>query len=346
MSTKEFSANRLKWVDSIRGIAIVLMTIDHIHYFILRQHYSEFWGRELPKYANMASGVMRYLSHLCAPLFFVCLGISVGIVCTKKTTGVHKYFWLKALKLILLELFIVNIIWAVSGNWDFYGEVAYPGKGQNMLHFGVLSCLGLTSVIAHYMVKMKNRELMAISAVCFILPQIAIGLVPSVDYAVNPVIRLLLVPGTTGIMGVLYPVIPWLGYVCIGLLLFNIREDKKLKMKLSVLCLTSTIALLLFVYVGNSVMIKYPLNFTYLFYTLIFISILVLIRGSIVDHVGSIFAMFGRKSLLMYVAHLVIYFVVGIILRNYNICYCVAGTIWIASLVILYLICKIKWLRL
>jgi uncharacterized membrane protein len=56
---------------------MVLMAIDHASFFIARVHPMESWATPPPYYADAAAFFTRWLTHLCAPGFFLLMGIGI-----------------------------------------------------------------------------------------------------------------------------------------------------------------------------------------------------------------------------------------------------------------------------
>ena len=68
---------RLSGVDMLRGLAIVIMAIDHVRdYFML--------GGELDPTTNPEIGAAlfftRWITHFCAPVFVLLAGTSAGLM--------------------------------------------------------------------------------------------------------------------------------------------------------------------------------------------------------------------------------------------------------------------------
>jgi uncharacterized membrane protein len=61
---------RLPSLDTMRGLIIILMAIDHARAFVAKNHPGEFWGHALPDYGSDALAFLtRLVTHLCAPGF-------------------------------------------------------------------------------------------------------------------------------------------------------------------------------------------------------------------------------------------------------------------------------------
>ena len=59
---------------------MVLMAIDHASFFIARVHPAETWASGPPYYASTIAFLTRWVTHLCAPGFFLLMGAGYGDV--------------------------------------------------------------------------------------------------------------------------------------------------------------------------------------------------------------------------------------------------------------------------
>lgn len=58
---------------------MVLMAIDHASFFIARIHPAETWASGSPYYATTIAFVTRWVTHLCAPGFFLLMGAGMAM---------------------------------------------------------------------------------------------------------------------------------------------------------------------------------------------------------------------------------------------------------------------------
>ena len=73
---------RLGNIDMVRGLAIVIMAIDHVrNYFMIN-------GAQDPMGDPNASAALyltRFITHFCAPVFVLFAGTSAGLMAARKT---------------------------------------------------------------------------------------------------------------------------------------------------------------------------------------------------------------------------------------------------------------------
>ncbi|MCK4800589.1 MAG: DUF1624 domain-containing protein, partial [Anaerolineales bacterium] len=104
-------------IDILRGLLIVLMTLDHANYHIAQQHSSgEHWGGIFPTYTDPLSFLTRFVTHLSAPGFFFLLGVGMILFSQSRrdkgwnNKDLYRHFLLRGMALIILQLLIVNQI--------------------------------------------------------------------------------------------------------------------------------------------------------------------------------------------------------------------------------------------
>ena len=137
------SPRRLQAVDALRGLLMVLMALDHANYFIAEQHSSgEYWGGPFPVYTDAWHFIVRALTHLSAPGFFLLMGVGMALYANQRQIQgdsrktITRSFLIRGVVLIAIQLFVVNRIWTLS-----------PGGWGVTWYFGVLWALGGAMVI-------------------------------------------------------------------------------------------------------------------------------------------------------------------------------------------------------
>jgi hypothetical protein len=99
---------------------MVLMAIDHASYFIAQVHSAEFWGVTLPFYPDASWFWMRWITHLCAPGFFLLMGNGMALFAVSRRKArwsenrITQFFVLRGVFLILLQLFVENPAWRLG----------------------------------------------------------------------------------------------------------------------------------------------------------------------------------------------------------------------------------------
>jgi uncharacterized membrane protein len=99
---------RVQAIDVVRGLAMVIMAIDHIR---------EFWcptpvRPEDVGHVSAALFLTRWVTHFCAPTFVFLAGVSVFLYQQKQASRgrVSRFLLTRGLWLVLLELVIINFL--------------------------------------------------------------------------------------------------------------------------------------------------------------------------------------------------------------------------------------------
>lgn len=209
---------------------MVLMAIDHASFFIARVHPAETWAASPPYYADLAAFLTRWLTHLCAPGFFMLMGI--GIVWfgeSRRAAGwtggrIARYFVTRGALLLLIQHVLENPAWVMGILSATPGvETAtaqLPGApGNIMLGFAVLSALGVSMMVWGLA---WRAPLWLILVVCVAALGLSEVMTPDPSAATQaiPLWKMLLfVPGQTGIVQNMYPWVIWLVPAGVGIVI-------------------------------------------------------------------------------------------------------------------------------
>jgi uncharacterized membrane protein len=105
-------AYRLTSIDMLRGLAIVIMAIDHARdYFMV--------GGDVDPMARPDIGAAlfftRWITHFCAPVFVFLAGTSAGLMTARKTrSALGAFLFKRGLWLIVVEWFVVATAWSFA----------------------------------------------------------------------------------------------------------------------------------------------------------------------------------------------------------------------------------------
>jgi uncharacterized membrane protein len=218
---------RVPALDLWRGLIMVVMAVDHVSAFVARRHPAEFWGAAWTRYDSAAWFLTRFVTHICAPGFFFLMGAGIALFAASRqrlgwsggrTAG---YLFRRGWLLLAVNQLIENPAWVLglfSGNAPGVGE-AMPGSATPPYGvFTVLTGLGLSIVASSLLLRFRDWAwwlagvgAVLVSAVC----------TPAAAHAADhfPVwLRLLLLPGQSGRIVVLYSLVPWFGLTALGVL--------------------------------------------------------------------------------------------------------------------------------
>ena len=356
-------------MDAHRGFIMILMAIDHASYFIARVHSAEFWWKAMPVYPDIFWFWTRWITHLCAPGFFLLMGIGMILFAdARRKAGweegrITRFFILRGSLLVLLQLLVEDTAWILGDLSVGPGVMVIRGGGvpgggtEGMIFFGVLFGLGGSMIFWAHMQRASLWFIGLISLVAVLVTQLVIPGPERTGVLYSPLLRLLVIPGHTNVWQVFYPVIPWLGVTGLGLLFGKLLlRDRH---EAGRLALRTGLGLLVFSVIIRTIggfgnlnevaagwmgflnAVKYPPSLAFLTMTLGINLLLIGIWSWAELHHQGRYApllVFGRVALFFYLLHLWVYSLLGLFFR--------AGShlatmyaIWLLGLVILYPLC-------
>lgn len=111
---------RLGSVDGVRGVAMVLMVLEHCHMLLFGDWYPPTVMRSLPPF------VVNWIPDFCAPTFFLLAGVGAGLRGFRPggTAAVSRYLVRRGLWLVVLE---VALLGPLFGSGDFTYRDLYAG---------------------------------------------------------------------------------------------------------------------------------------------------------------------------------------------------------------------------
>ncbi len=361
--------SRIIALDAQRGLIMVLMAIDHAAFFVAKRHPGEYWGLALPAYPDWLSFLTRYVTHLCAPGFFFLMGAGMVLFAdSRRERGwseirIARHFAVRGLILIFVQQFIENPAWIIGSivpnadAWVFPG--GFPGGGgQLILVFAVLFGLGCSMIIVGTLLRLPGWALALLGVAAIAISQAMVPDAGLVAVPFPPVLRLAFVPGQTGIMTILYSVVPWLGATLLGTALGKaLQRDRDRVLRWAPVAGLALVALFVTLRLvgefGNTHpwdgsggidflnVTKYPPSIVFFAIT---IGINLILIGlfqratAVVERHGGWLLTFGRTALFFYILHIWLYLLLGLPFRDgtgYGLLY----LMWAIGLVILYPLC-------
>jgi uncharacterized membrane protein len=323
---------RLAPVDALRGVIIILMALDHANSFIAHGKLEpELWADLFPNYAGQPplTFLTRLVTHLAAPGFFFLMGTSMILLAeSRRRQGwregrIIRHLLLRGALLVVLQFLLENPAWVLGG---VIIETTY---------FGVLYALGGTMMMGTLFLRLPQRWLIALSATLIIATQLLLPETRTGFVAYPLPLRLWLLPGFSGKVLVLYPLMPWLGVMGLGMgygryLCKCGVQDADCGMKAYRLALRLGVtALVLFIplrwlggfgnirppagadWVAFFNLVKYPPSLTFLLLTLGVNLILLASLARLPERWLRPFTLFGRVPLFFYLVHLYLYGLLG-----------------------------------
>ena len=363
-------SSRILSLDAQRGLIMVLMAIDHAAFFVAKHHPGEFWGFPLPQHPNWLSFMTRHVSHLCAPGFFLLMGAGVVLFGESRRqrgwseSRIARHFVVRGAVLLLVQQLIENPAWIIGSivpNPDaWYFPPNMPGEpGPLILVLAVLTALGVSLIAVGLLQRFPGGVLGLLGLGLIVLSQTHVPGPDMVRYPYSAPLRLTFVPGQTGVLLVMYPVVPWLGVTLLGAAFGKaLSFDRDRALRLAPLAGLALVALFLVLrYLrgfGNTHpwdgsgamdflnMTKYPPSIVFLSFAigtnLLLIGMFERITP-LVERYGGWLLTFGRTALFFYILHIWLYMILGLPFRDGS-GFGVMYMIWAIGLLLLLPLCR------
>jgi len=286
---------RIESIDFVRGLAMILMAIDHVRVY-----------SGVPA-GGQSPGVFftRWITHFVAPSFAFLAGTSIYLHGRKLSrAALSKFLVTRGAWLVLLELTVIRTFWTF--NFDF----------AHYMLAGVIWMLGICMILMAAMIWLPMRAIAVIGIAIIGLHNLA----DFAPYPENPnaLLRFLYYGGNAiGPMLVLYVIVPWIGVMMCGYAYGVIAESdrrRSISMKLGI-AMTLLFVVVRFInkygdphpwtpdrgLLGFIATTKYPASLSFLLMTLgpMFIAIALAekVRGGFVTT-------FGRVPMFYYLLHI------------------------------------------
>jgi uncharacterized membrane protein len=212
------SRQRFAPLDAVRGIAMVLMTLDHASSAfnsgrISSDGASRFVAGSVLEPAQFAA---RWIAHVCAPAFLLLAGAALALAVARRRASRETEAaidrWLAIRGAILLALEVVWMSWVVAIITSGFSGGRYAWYH---IHLEVLFAIGASLLAMIALRRLPPR------AVGLLGVALLIGLEATHAFdAAGPTTRLLAGALVTGDryphVTILYPVLPWLAFLLIG----------------------------------------------------------------------------------------------------------------------------------
>ena len=192
---------RLESVDVVRGVIMILMALDHTRDFFGQTGFSP----TDPTRTTIALFFTRWVTHFCAPVFFLLTGTGAYLSLRKKSRReLSKFLFTRGLWLIFLEITLFRCL-GLQFNFDYH-----------MTMLDVLWALGWAMVVLSGLVHLPTPLITAFG----VLMIAGHNLLDSIQSS-NPFWIILhslnfIVTNPQHSVFVAYPLIPWIGVTAVG----------------------------------------------------------------------------------------------------------------------------------
>lgn len=204
--TPTTASRRLNSVDILRGLVIVIMTLDHVRDFFTTVRFD---AADLTR-TNAALFLTRWVTHFCAPTFVLLAGTSAWLAGRRKSRGELAGFLLtRGAWLLLLEFTVISFAWY----FNFSFEVGFRAQ--------VIWAIGISMIVLAGLVYLPRPAMLTFAVVVIAGHNLLDGISPE---AAGPFAALwtmlhvqAAIPGFP--LFVTYPLLPWIGVMALGYLL-------------------------------------------------------------------------------------------------------------------------------
>jgi uncharacterized membrane protein len=365
---------RLVPLDALRGLIMIVMALDHANAFVARRHSpGEFWAGAIPQYASALDFLVRLVTHLCAPGFFLLMAVGMTLFATSRRAAGWSYgrllrhFATRGALLVVINLFLENLAWLVGSSAiaaTIRGDEAplvpmlAPGGGTTpFIVVGVLSALGCGMTIGAMLLPLGSTTLAVMGIAALLVTH---GLIPppeSGNVLYGPLARLLLIAGHTNWLLVVYPVVPWLALLVPGLLFGRVLARQPRAAYRAALLLAGALLMAFFFvrafggagnlrppagpsWIAFLNVTKYPPGFDFIALTLGF-DLALLFLFSLLGDAAWLrpLLVFGRTPLFFYLAHLYLFASMGLLLGPEGLGIPRMLPLWMLGVLLLYPAC-------
>jgi uncharacterized membrane protein len=154
--TSSITKNRIESIDVLRGIAMVVMALDHV-----RDYFHVTAITEDPLNLGTTTTLLfftRWITHFCAPIFVFLSGTSIYLQSQRKTKNeLSTFLFKRGLWLIFIEFTVVSLAWSFDLHYSILFLQVIWAIGISMvflslliyLPFRIILALGLFIVLGH-----------------------------------------------------------------------------------------------------------------------------------------------------------------------------------------------------
>jgi uncharacterized membrane protein len=219
--------NRFAAVDALRGLIMMIMAIDHSSAYVSRQHGTSFWNGAISIYSSSFAFFTRLITHLCAPGFFFLMGAGIYWFATSRMDAgwtqaqtIRRTAWRGFAIFLVGQLFETPIIHTqglLKSAAVQLSRVPMPIPNDALppwFGFITLSGLGAAMMICAGLLTLRPAAWLGVTVAAVIATH---NLLPASGKVGPAWFTILIAPGLSQHMLVVYPVIPWLAVATFGM---------------------------------------------------------------------------------------------------------------------------------
>ena len=203
------TGRRILAIDALRGLVMIFMLVDHVREtFLLHFQVADPMDVAVTPPALFAS---RLVAHLCAPVFVFLTGLSAFLYSSRQPDGAGaaaSFLAKRGLFLVVLELTVINFAWTA----------AFP---PNVVYLQVIWAIGLSMLALAVLVRLPRAALVALGFVIVAGHNLLDTVHVDVGHPLHTLWAVLhdrgwIVVSDTLRLRTSYPVLPWIGIICLG----------------------------------------------------------------------------------------------------------------------------------
>jgi uncharacterized membrane protein len=202
----EQAGDRLRGVDTLRGLVIVLMVIDHVRWFLSDARFDP----TDPSLTTPALFFTRWITHFCAPVFMLLAGAGAWLARGRGRSRRQVSWFLvtRGLWLLVLEFTVARLGWQFNLDYGYTSALVFWALGWSMIALAGLSLLPVPLVAALAVAMVAGHNLFDP------VEASALGAWSWLWIVLHQPDTLTLAPGVR--LFVLYPLVPWIGVMAAG----------------------------------------------------------------------------------------------------------------------------------
>ena len=270
----------------------------------------------------------------------------------------------RALLLVLINQVLENPAWGIGYAFQLdspFPDAVLPGGGGDPFFLtGVITALGLTLAVGGALLSLGSVVWLALGVAGLWITNTLTPDPSHVATLYDPIVRLLLIPGHTGVVMVIYPLIPWFAIAAFGVAfgLWLQRDERGAYRAAPWIGLALVAAALALRAIGGFGNLRLPrdgswiefLNFVKYPPALVLSAFMV--GGNLLSlgwfagtsrrlgRLSETLAVFGRTPLFFYIAHLWLFAILGALFFRHAAGLQVLYAVWLVGLVPLWFLCQ------
>ena len=197
---------RLESIDLLRGIAMVLMALDHVRDFFTNVRFDPL---DLTQ-TSTALFLTRWITHYCAPgfVFLAGTGAFLSLSRGRSPRQLSHFLLTRGVWLIVLELTVVRFAWLFNLDYSFsFGQVIWA--------------IGWSMVLLSFLVRFPTKWTAVFGIAMIAFHNLADSLAPADFGSLGWLWEVLHVQqgielGSGAVFVTAYPLVPWLGVMAVG----------------------------------------------------------------------------------------------------------------------------------